>query len=116
MAQAETLAAVTFLQDRCHRVVVLHPVLHIVLCPNAAADQRYSKGCIMDHPLRPGKDLSIRRPDHPRRRGLQTPQEQTQAQKILTPKSLSSSNPSIREIKLSVEFYYVLQRQSFFHH
>ena len=85
MAQTQILAAVTLFQDRCHRVVVLHTVLHTVLCPNAAAYQRFGKGHIVDHPLRPGKDLSIRRSDHPRRRGLQTPQRQTQTQNTLIP-------------------------------
>ena len=80
MAQAEKLAAVALLQDRCHRAAVLHPVLHPVLRPDAVAHQRYGKGHIMDHPLRSGQDLSIRRPDHPRRRRLQTPKNQTQTQ------------------------------------
>ena len=84
MAQVETLAAVALLQDWCHRAVVLHPVLHPLLRPNAAAHQRHGKGHIMDHPLRPGQDLSIRRPDHPRRRRLQTPKNQTQTQKLTT--------------------------------
>ena len=84
MAQVEVLAAVTLLQDRCHRVAVLHTVLYTVLCPNAAAHQRFGKGHIMDRLFRTGKNLPIRRPDHPRRRGLQTPQKQTQTQNLLT--------------------------------
>ena len=84
MAEVETLAAVTIFQDRCHRVAVLHTVLYTVLCPNAAAHQRFGKGHIMDHPFRTGKDLPIRRPDNPRRRRLQTPKKQAQTQNILT--------------------------------
>ena len=78
MAQAEKLAAVALLQDRCHRAAVLHPVLHPVLRPNAVAHQRHGKGHIMDRPLRPGQDLPIRRPGHPRRRRLRTPKNQAQ--------------------------------------
>ena len=83
MAEVETLAAVSIFQDRCHRVAVLHTVLYTVLCPNAASHQRYGKGRIMDYPLRSGQDLPIRRLDNPRRRRLQTPQEQVQAQNTL---------------------------------
>lgn len=91
MAQVEVLATVSLFQDRCHCVVVLHTVLYIVLCPNAATHQRFGKGHIMDHPLRPGKDLPIRRPDHPRRRRLQTPKKQTQTQNTVTPDRLQEA-------------------------
>ena len=84
MASVEVLAAVTLVQDRCHRVVVLHTVLYTVLCPNAASHQRYGKGRIMDYPLWVSQDLPIRRLDNPGRRRLQTPQKQVQAQPPLT--------------------------------
>lgn len=54
MAQAKTLAAVTIVQDWCHRVAVLHSILYTVLCPDAASHQRHGKGRIMDRPLRTG--------------------------------------------------------------
>ena len=69
------MVAISFIQDRRHRPVVLHTLLYPVFCPDAAANQRGCQRHIMDSTFRNGEDLPIRGPYYSWSRRIQPVEE-----------------------------------------
>lgn len=69
------MVAVAIVPHGSHCVAQLHTLLCSVVCTDVAAHQRGGEGGVVDGAVRNGKDLSVRRFDDSRSRGLPATEE-----------------------------------------